>query len=228
MHVVQLEAPGFRGVQHGHHHERYGTPLRPLEIWLMSLCFCKACHDRASGRDLDLAPIASGVKAHMDGYFDSAPLAPTGQPATRGEMLEALPSLAGMESFRAEVESSLVKEIAEGLHAQGDTRLFVLEGHRADYMPHFDGFTANCYGRRPNETEQIVRTQRRLVGKEKELAAGFRVGFDAIMGPGEMSDAVEAAGSGGASAIGFYNYSEAPMRALEWIKPALQRARRAV
>jgi len=68
--------------------------------------------------------------------------------------------------------------------------------------------------------------QRRLLGREKELAAGFKVGFDAIMGPGEMSDVVEAASSGGASGVSFYNYSEAPMRALEWIKPALERANR--
>jgi hypothetical protein len=224
LHAVQLEAPGFRGMEHGHHHERYGTPLRPLETWLMSLCFCESCQDRASALDLDLSPIAQGVEAHMNRYFETAPLAPPGSPATRNEMLEYLPRLAEMESFRAEVESSLVQEIAESLHTLGDTRLFALEGHRPDYMPHVDGFTANCYGRRPNETGQVVRTQRRLVGNERELAAGFGVGFNAVLSPGEMSDVVAAAASAGASGVSFYNYSEAPMRALERIKPALEMA----
>ncbi|MDP2948268.1 MAG: hypothetical protein Q8P22_01865, partial [Chloroflexota bacterium] len=129
MYAVQMESPGFMGMEHGHHHERYGTVLRPLELWLISLCFCHACRRGAREHGLDMDAIAAAVKTHLADYFESAPMPPQGQPRDREEMLAAVPHLTQLESFRHGVETSLIREVRQDLRSLGETRLFVLEGY---------------------------------------------------------------------------------------------------
>ncbi len=224
VHAIQLEVPGFElGVPHGHHHERWGTVLRPLEAWLMSLCFCESCRDRFNERGLDADAIASGVRDHMAAFFDHAPLGPPGRPASRDEMLQALPQLAEVEETRRTVETSLIQEISGDVRALGDTHVHAFKGYDPDWAPHVDAFSVQVYHKRPDEAARLVREQRDRMGEDGHLHVPIRVGFDAIMGPGELGDVVEAVDEAGGSSVGFYNYSEAPKQALRWIKPALKR-----
>ena len=47
------------------------------------------------------------------------------------------------------------------------------------------------------------------------------MGFEGVSGPGDLSDTVASVKAGGGDGVLFYNYSEAPTRALRWIKTAL-------
>jgi len=54
-----------------------------------------------------------------------------------------------------------------------------------------------------------------------ELHAGIRVGFNSISGPGDLTDTVRSVKDADGDGVLFYNYSEAPLEALRWIKTAL-------
>ena len=221
IYAISLEAPDFRGIPHGHHHERFGTFLRPLEELLMSLCFCKWCLKRAGETGIELQSTGVLVREHLGSYFEEAPLAPRGRPANLGEMLDSIPELAEMMRFREKVEASLVAEIRQDLALLGETLLVAHDGYRADYVASVDGFIVDCYGKGPDDIFQTLVKERSATGKE--LWAGLRTGFNEILGPRELEDLVTAAIKGGADGVGFYNYSETPLRALEWIRPALIR-----
>ncbi len=222
MYAISLEAPDFSGIPHGHHHERFGTFLRPLEELLMSLCFCKWCLKRAGETGIELQSIGVLVRAHLVSYFEEAPIPPRGRPANLGEMLDAIPELAEMMRFREKVEASLIAEIRHDLALLGETLLVAHDGYRADYHASVDGFIVDCYGKDPGDVFQTL-VKERLAPGNHQLWAGLRTGFNEILGPGELEDLVTAASKGGADGVGFYNYSETPLRALEWIRPALIR-----
>ena len=46
--VIELESPGFMGFVHGFHHEKDGVGLTAEDDFLLSLCFCDACKERAA------------------------------------------------------------------------------------------------------------------------------------------------------------------------------------
>ena len=63
-------------------------------------------------------------------------------------------------------------------------------------------------------------------GYSHDLHVPMRVSFDAMMGPGELSDVVAAGKQAGGTSVCFNNYSKASMQALRWTRPALDRVNR--
>ena len=51
--MVQLESPGFMGYGHEYHHEKDGVGLTAEDDFLLSLCFCEACVQRAALARID-------------------------------------------------------------------------------------------------------------------------------------------------------------------------------
>ncbi|TIT69371.1 MAG: hypothetical protein E5W60_12470, partial [Mesorhizobium sp.] len=45
---IELESPSFMGFAHEYHHEKDGVGLAPEDDFLLSLCFCPSCLDRAA------------------------------------------------------------------------------------------------------------------------------------------------------------------------------------
>jgi hypothetical protein len=62
--AIDLESYGYHGYRHGSHHERDGLLLGNLELFLLSLCFCRACTAAAEGRNVD----AGSVQASVEGF----------------------------------------------------------------------------------------------------------------------------------------------------------------
>src|ERR1041385_4563041 len=104
MHAVQLESPGYMGLQHGHHHERDLTVLTPLEFALMDLCFCDACTRKAEGKHVEIARIRTALRAILEAGMAAAPGRPKGHPETMAQVAESLPELQPYLDFRREIE----------------------------------------------------------------------------------------------------------------------------
>lgn len=68
---VDVEALGFLGWAHAGHHEKVGVQLRPVDVYLLSLCVCAACREvlGAHGADVDLVShrAAEEVRSHLAG-----------------------------------------------------------------------------------------------------------------------------------------------------------------
>lgn len=218
---IVLEANDFRGIPHGHHHERYGTVLRHLEELLMSLCFCQWCINRANQNGLDLIPVSQNIRKHLEIYFNEAPTFPNNLPSDLNQMLESYPDLIDMIAFRKDVESSLVSEINTDLKQIGNTSLLAQSLFRNDYSPSIDAFVVSCYGNSIKEIQANITSQRNIAGN-KTLFAGIRTGFGEVLSQTSLIEMVESVQRGGANGIGFYNYSETPMKVLNWIGPALE------
>lgn len=62
---LELEAFGYLGWQHQSAHDKLGTALRPVDRWLLSLCFCSACTERFTDAGIDVPALAETVRATL-------------------------------------------------------------------------------------------------------------------------------------------------------------------
>ncbi|NUP48441.1 MAG: hypothetical protein HOW97_14200 [Catenulispora sp.] len=67
---VEFEAAGWYGFDHLHEHDKVaGIPLSDDELYLMSLCFCAACHQEYQATGIDAAHLRSTVRERLDARF---------------------------------------------------------------------------------------------------------------------------------------------------------------
>jgi hypothetical protein len=85
-------------------------------------------------------------------------------------------------------------------------------------------FNTGVYGQKPDQVLASVSAVRSSMPAEKPLYVGVRLGLNSVADEHELSDIVRAVRAGGGTGVMFYNYSESPMTALNWIKPALRSA----
>ncbi|MSS73395.1 MAG: hypothetical protein EXS64_18185 [Candidatus Latescibacteria bacterium] len=222
MYAVQLESPGYMGFSHGHHHERSGVVFTPFEEQLMSLCFCDACLQRAEGTGLDARKVQASVREHLDDLFRQSPFRSKGRPTSMAGMIDRHPDLEKFLAFRKSVEQSLIEEIQAGIRDTG-CKLFLISfgTPSSELVRVVDAMEIIVYHKKPAEAFALVGQAKGVTGESCALHAGIRVGFEGVSGPGDLGDIVASVKAAGGDGVLFYNYSEAPMRALRWIKTAL-------
>ena len=220
--AIELESPGFMGMEHGHHHERYGTILDDLEKTLMSLCFCESCMKGGAEAGVDTARVRSAVKEHLADVLKKSPYRPAKRPRDMAGMTARHPELFRFIAFRRRVELTLLREIKREMVKSSRARLFILSDPE-DIEPARIGDaieTIATYHKKPTEVYAITSRARAALGRCL-FHAGVRVGFGGVSGPGDLADIVRSVEEAGGDGVLFYNYSEAPMECLRWIKPAL-------
>lgn len=225
--AVLLEAPDYRKRAHGgdwvsgHHHERDGVYLRPLEQDLMDLSFNPADMNEAREKGVDVDAVFRAVRRHMDSYFVQAPCEPVGLPETMEQFIDQVPELADLQTCYRGIEESFLQELREVAQPRG----LKLEGGTS---PLVDIATAAAYGETVERTAQIVRDTKAAIRPQQRLIFSYRMGFN---GPGmgtpvvsedQTCQIVSAIAENGADGVGFYNYGECARNCVEWIKPALK------
>jgi hypothetical protein len=225
---VMVEAPDYRSRLHGgtwvsgHHHERDGVYLRPLEQALLDLSFNDADVEQASNAGVDVERLRRAVRAHMDRYFDEAPTIPTDLPETIEQFAQDVP-LAGYEAHMRRTEETVLAELAQIVREHG----VKLEGKAS---PSVDMALSGGYGETPQRMAQLVAQTKRTLTADQELGFTVRMGYNhpgmgwAMQSEQDTCAAVRAIADAGADEVLFYNYGEAPRRAIDWIAPALQSA----
>lgn len=226
--AIQFEALGFwdpsgdlLGLNHGHHHERYGTVLRDLETMLMSLCFCSSCQKRSEVFGLDLNKLKEQILKHLNKFFLTSPIVDASLPSSLRELYSEIPLLIEFEMVRKNIVSSLCEEIRNNLPLGSKSKLFLLEKFDPEVAKFVDAFFVSVYGKNATEAYQIVSNEKKLIKETSNLYAGVNLGFNSVFGPGELEDITNSVISAGADGVNYYNYSESPRRALDWIKPAI-------
>jgi len=224
---VILEAPNYRKRAHGatwvsgHHHERDGVYLRPLEQDLMDLSFNPAEVDAARQRGVDIDGVRNAVRDHMDRYFASAPCEPKGLPETIEQFLDKTPALADLQACYRSIEESFLQEIRQVAQPRG----VKLEGGTS---PLVDIATSSAYGETMERTAQMVRDAKAAILPHQALNFGFRMGFNTpgmgtpIVSEEQTCQIVRIIAENGADGVTLYNYGECARKCVEWIKPALK------
>ena len=227
LHSVLIEAPDYRRRVHGgtwvsgHHHERSGVHLRALEEHLLNLSFNPEDVRRATDSGVDVETLRSAVHDHLRSYLQASPDTPPSLSQTVDEFRERVPELVAYEAHFRKMERELIDLLGTEVHSRG-VKLIGAAGH-----PAVDIALAGAYGEPADRVVDIVR-QARASADQKELLVSVRMGFNSpgmgrpILSETEMKAVVRSAVSGGADALGFYNYGEAPQRSVEWIGPALR------
>lgn len=223
---ILLEAVDYRRRRHGadwvagHHHERDGTFLRPLESALLDVSFNPMDVRRGKAAGIDVESLREAVASHLRRYFDAAPAMPSDLPATIKAFVERH---ADFVAYRAALAGAAT-EFSTGLRDEAHSRGVRLMGSATEAV---DIAMVSAYGRQPVEVEAIARRARAESRPGQQVAVLIRMGFNEpglgtpITSEEQMVDVTRAAVDGGADLVGYYNYGEAPIRSVRWIRPAL-------
>ncbi len=224
---VLPEAPNYRNRAHGadwvsgHHHERDGVYLRPLEQALMNLSFNPADEADAREHGVDVDAVKSAVRGHMDRYFDMSPEPPTALAETKEQFLNEVPALADLEANYARIERDLLTDLHKPMQGNG-VKMAAGPGPASDIV------NAGGYGLSVEETGEAVRQAKAGLLDHQELRFTIRIGFNdpslssPIVSQQQTCDYVKAIADNGADGVGFYNYAESARKCVQWIGPALR------
>jgi hypothetical protein len=223
MYGVQLEAFGWMGVNHGHHHERDLTELRPFEQSLLSTCFNAQTMAKAKRKGIDADKAREAVRQGLDGAFREAPGRPANHPASVGEAEERFPDLRAYNQFRRQLARDLIVEIKQEALKGTSCKLLMQSGYDPDLAHVVDGFACGAYGQPPEQVLQTVRKATAAVPANwsGDFPCFIRLGMGIPGSAAQLREIVRAVQEGGSSGPIFYNYSESPPRMLSWIKEAL-------
>ncbi|CAN5592149.1 hypothetical protein BH23ACI1_BH23ACI1_21220 [soil metagenome] len=224
MYGVQLEAFGWMGALHGHHHERDLIQLSSLEQTLLSICFNPETMRKARATGIDPEEARTAVRDVLDAAFRAAPDRPPGHPASLEELEARAPVLKAYNDFRRVLADSLIIEIKQETLKGTSCRLLMQGGYQPGIAQVVDGFSAAAYGQPPERVLEIV--QRGAAALPQAWSGDFpcfiRLGMGVPASESQLRAIVAALRDGGSTGPVFYNYSESPPRMLSWVKTALQ------
>lgn len=223
MYGVQLEAFGWMGVAHGHHHERDLTELRPFERSLLSTCFNPQTMAMAKARGIDADRARLAVRTVLDGAFREAPERPPNHPTSVEDVEERSPDLKAYNAFRQQLANDLVIEIKREALKGTSCKLLLQSGYQSELAQVVDGFACGAYGQPPEKVLEIVRNATAKVpdGWKGDFPCFIRLGMGVPASAEQLRAIVGALKQGGSTGPVFYNYSESPPKMLSWVKGAM-------
>jgi hypothetical protein len=171
---VVLEACGAIGVEHGSVHDKSDmAALNEAERWLLSICFCRSCHDALSAVDIDPTELATMVRLAL-----SAPV--ISMESALGEDLAHR-----VARFRAGLSSSLRNELTERVHAVRPDATVTVHANTSPWatgsfpalgdaanVSELTTVVANCWNEATAERE--LTTMKELVRQKANLGAYVR------------------------------------------------------
>lgn len=224
MYGVQLEAFGWLGVRHGHHHERDLVGLTAVEQALLSICFNPETMRKARAREVDADKARATARTVLDAAFREAPDRPAGHPESLAELEARAPELQAYNRVRRELADDLIVEIKQEALDGTSCKLLMQGPYQPAIAPAVDGFSAAAYGQAPAQVLETVRRGAAALpeGWTGDFPCFIRLGEGVPGTAGELRDIVSALHEGGSTGPVFYNYSESPPRMLSWVRDAMK------
>jgi hypothetical protein len=223
--AIELEALQFQGYSHGYHHEREGIELNIVARFLLGLCFCPSCLQRARSSHLDLAPVRSFTRRTLEQWFSD----PAGTSETY-PTIDRLPSelFDPMLEWRKSVITSFLDELRD---AAGSVRLrqLISLDPLAQKIAGIDpgvcarktgGLLALGYVKEGVALRKPIESLQAVIGSAS-ITVGLQVGLPESGGKKEFLDKMSVAQSLGIASYNFYNYGFIPSQNLHWINEAL-------
>jgi hypothetical protein len=226
---VELETPSFMPYAHGFHHEKDGVGLTAEGDFLLSLCFCPSCLDRAGRAGVDGEAAQQAVVGLATDSLERAVPKPRWPDfAARGpEALAEFPELHAYALWRSEPVTSLVGEIRD--RADPASKVYVVDGvdgwvcgcDHAALARASDGLVLCTYDMGPDKVSASIARAREMAGPDKYVGAGFRAFYPEFANAGALRANAQAAIAAGADGANFYCYGLIPAARLDWVKQAL-------
>ncbi|AVO39613.1 hypothetical protein C6Y53_02290 [Pukyongiella litopenaei] len=225
---IELESPDFMGFDHGFHHEKDGLGLLDEDRFLLGVCFCDHCMNRARRAGVPADAARDTVRRLLDAAFarELPKAAFPGFPGTGLRAFANQPDLAAYLGWRSEPVTSLIGEIRQAAHA--DTRVLLIDFEGSWWggidlpaiAPHCDGVVHCAYATAVDRIGPALKSARDTLGPDRTIVAGFQLFHPEVSGRDDLKQRVQAAFPC-ADGINFYNLGLVPPSRLDWIAQAL-------
>jgi hypothetical protein len=231
--IVQLESPGFMGYYHEYHHEKDGVGLTAEDDFLLALCFCDACLQRASAARIDGTAAQRTVRNWIQQSAEREVPSPRWPDfARRGvDVFGDHPEVQAYVLWRFEPVTSLVADIRAA--ADPGTRIEIIDvndGWRsgsdlAALGKICDGVLLCAYDRSPAAVGADVDAARKMLEPQRHLGVGMRLCYPEMKSAGDIVERTLAATRAGATDMHYYNYGLVPAARLDWVRAAMDAVR---
>lgn len=226
---MELESPCFMGFAHEYHHEKDGVGLTPEDDFLLSLCFCPSCLERAAkaGVDGEAARklVAQWIVQTCERAVPERRFADF--PAGGLDVFRPWSELHAYLLWRFEPVTSLVAELREAAHPATKVLIIDLKDgwlggcDLAALGKVCDGAILCAYDMQPGDVASLLVQGRAALGPEKFLGTGYRLFYPEMDGADLLAAKVKPARGPGVDGINFYNYGLVPAARLDWVGAAL-------
>jgi hypothetical protein len=240
--TVDAESLHHAPFDHGGHHERSFVPLGETTRFLLALCFCKPCQDRAGADGVDGERVRDAVRTAVDTAMAGGSELPMDRAAVAGL---AAGEMAGYLRARTATVTDLVAEVAGKVADEGAGLSFCdLSGAVKGYAtgsPEGDGAAASSwtlgvdvpalaaagttigvlgYTNDPARLRLDLDGYQRLLGG-RPFGLTLRPMLPDAGSAADLRQKVAVANEFEVSQLSFYHYGLAPLTALDWIREAL-------
>ncbi|TQK75140.1 hypothetical protein FB479_101752 [Brevibacillus sp. AG162] len=230
---ILIEATAFLPMKHGEHHEVCLLPLGESLQWLLSLCFCGACTERAESKRIDVGAVRQLVSRLVSQMVEADSLSQVSAEAREiAFLLLEYPELYHYQQSRLEMVDQLwrsLKEIAQSMGTALDgfpssTPFFVNQSYWEGVslrkaVATLDRLVPLAYGDSVGDVAYAFHATK-LVAPEAALGAAFSLHHSQIQSAVELAARVKTAVDAGAQSITYYNLGLLNNRRLDWIKQA--------
>jgi hypothetical protein len=217
------------GFAHGYHHDKDGVGLLPEDDFLLSLCFCPSCLERARQAGVDGEAARATVRRWIVEMAERALPQPRWPKfvADGPDAFRDHPEVHEYVLWRFEPVTSLVAEIRAAANPASRILFIDITGgwlfgcDLAAIARACDGIVFCAYDAPPAVVGREVAATAKALPPGASLVTGLRLFVPELSGPGDLAVRVEAAARAGAMGFNFYNYGLVPAARLDWVRAAL-------
>ncbi|MFJ1958185.1 hypothetical protein ACIOGT_17295 [Streptomyces microflavus] len=219
---LELEAFGYLGWQHQSAHDKLGAALRPVDCWLLSLCFCSACTHHFTDAGLDVPAITETIRTAL-----RAQLA---DPAEAGDLEADARTVLGSEQHdtvlevRSRITADLVRDAvtaAAGLPVSVRTTAnpYACDGKSAAGLDTLAGATGALTVTDLSGDAQALHRELAAASRTgARVSAGWNLAADRTTDEQQLAAVAEDARAAGARSLALYAYDLAPAQRLTWLR----------
>lgn len=229
-----MEAVQWMPAFHGNHHEFALARITPAIRYLLSICFCKTCLEKAGKAGIDGEKVAWIVKGLLERLLREDTAFGKNEEIQLTQIFLEYPELYEYQRFRMNCVTHFTMETAALVHSFGKKYEYIPSSTPFDLnASYYEGYelrrlegTIDGYIPLIYETEDSynkVLSNIRLFDKSTPVGMGVNLGRPRYHSKNEFVERIEAAERSGAFEILSYNYGMATEEMLEWMKTAYTR-----
>ena len=230
--AVEAESLSYDGFAHFHAHEKIGLRLGSLGNFLLSLCFCDSCKQRAQNDNIDADRLEEDARRRLIDIFEKGAPSPFDGASSPRDLVHEDEHYSAYLNMRREAVSTLHQEAKE---AAGETHLIAMRMGDPN-LTGFDGKACAdaadaleilCYTAEPDVLEQQVAHASKAFCEPDDLIVGLSAFAPHSPSRSVLERNVERALEMGVRAFAFYNYGIMPERNLDWVRGCARALRQA-
>ena len=231
--ALELESLNFMGFFHEYHHEKDGVGLTAKDDFLLSLCFCDSCKQRAQKEGLDITQAQKVVKKWIEESCSrELPQNDDREFMARGlKYFSDTPAVYEYLKWRSTVVTSLAEELQAlvpdriklyflSLLTPDKSWLFGVDFKEIGRVN--DGIVVCCYDTDAKQVGLNMKKSIREIEDSTDILTGLRVFYPEVHNEAELVDKVRKAYRAGTKGYLFYNYGLIPQQRMNWIKKAIE------